>query len=90
MDKIKVEICCGTACYLLGAANLMAVEDEIPESLRDRVEVEARTCLELCEKENLGGAPYVRFNGTEIMAQATSEKVLERIAELAGGDGQDA
>ena len=90
MDKIKVEICCGTACYLLGAANLMAVEDEIPESLRDRVEVEARTCLALCEKENLGGAPYVRFNGTEIMAQATSEKVLERIAEFAGGDGRDA
>ncbi len=30
MDKIKVEICCGTACYLLGAANLMSIEDEIP------------------------------------------------------------
>ena len=51
MDKIKVEICCGTACYLLGAANLMSIEDEIPAELRDKVEVEARTCLELCEKE---------------------------------------
>ena len=85
MDKIKVEICCGTACYLLGAANLMSIEDEIPAELRDKVEVEARTCLELCEKENLGGAPYVRFNGEEIMAQATNEKVLARIAELVGG-----
>ena len=78
MDKIKVEICCGTACYLLGAANLMSIEEEIPAEFRDKVEVEARTCLELCEKENLGGAPYVRFNGEEIMAQATNEKVLAR------------
>lgn len=85
MDKIKVEICCGTACYLLGAANLMSLEDELPDALRDRVDIEARTCLELCEKENLGGAPYVRFNDAEIMAQATPEKVIERIAELAGG-----
>ena len=44
MDKIKVEICCGTACYLLGAANLMSIEDEIPAEFRDKVEVEARTC----------------------------------------------
>ena len=80
MDKIKVEICCGTACYLLGAANLMSIEDEIPAEFRDKVEVEARTCLELCEKENLGGAPYVRFNGEEIMAQATNEKVLAKPA----------
>ena len=85
MDKVKVEICCGTACYLLGAANLMSIEDDLPAELRGKVEVEARTCLELCEKENLGGAPYVRFNDTEIMAQATPEKVLARIAELAGG-----
>ena len=60
-------------------------EDEIPAEFRDKVEVEARTCLELCEKENLGGAPYVRFNGEEIMAQATNEKVLARIEELLGG-----
>ena len=85
MEKVKVEICCGTACYLLGAANLMSIEDEIPAEFRGRVEIEARTCLELCERENLGGAPYVRFNDTEIMSQATPEKVLARIAELAGG-----
>ena len=82
MDKVKVEICCGTACYLLGAANLMSIEDDLPAELRGKVEVEARTCLELCEKENLGGAPYVRINDTEIMAQATPEKLTARIGEL--------
>ena len=85
MEKVKVEICCGTACYLLGAANMMDLEDQLPAEWRDRVEVEAKTCLELCEKENFGGAPYVRINGTEIMSQASPEKLLARIGELLMG-----
>ncbi len=85
MDKVKVEICCGTACYLLGAANMMDIEDRLPAEWRGKVDVEARTCLELCEMENLGGAPYVRINDKEIMSQATPEKLLTRIGELVGG-----
>ncbi len=90
MDNVKVEICCGTACYLLGAANLMSIEDSLPEYCRGKVEIEAKSCLELCEKEHLGGAPYVRFNDTEIMSQATPEKVLARIEELVGGAPENA
>ena len=85
MNMIKVEICCGTACYLLGAAKLMNLEEMLPEECRGRVEVEAKTCLELCERDNLGGAPYVRFNGSEIMSQATPEKVIARVRELLEG-----
>ena len=85
MTTIKVEICCGTACYLLGAAKMMNIEDQISEECRGRVDIEAKTCLELCERDNLGGAPYVRFNGSEIMSQATPEKVLARIRELVEG-----
>jgi NADH:ubiquinone oxidoreductase subunit E len=85
MEKVKVEICCGTACYLLGAANMMNIEDQLPAEWHDKVEVEAKTCLELCERENLGGAPYVRINDMEIMSQATPEKLLARIGELVGG-----
>lgn len=85
MNTIKVEVCCGTACYLLGAAKLMNLEEMLPEECRGRVEVEAKTCLELCERDNLGGAPYVRFNGSEIMSQATPEKVVARIREMVEG-----
>jgi len=85
MNSVKIEICCGTACYLLGAANMMSIEDQLPAEWRGKVEVEAKTCLELCERENLGGAPYVRINGTEIMSQATPEKLLTRIGELIEG-----
>ena len=82
---IKIEICCGTACYLLGAANMMNIEDQLPADWRGKVEVEAKTCLELCERDNLGGAPYVRINDTEIMSQTTPEKLLTRIGELIEG-----
>lgn len=85
MKRVKVEICCGTACYLLGSAKLVTIEESLPENLRNLVDVEARTCLDLCERDNLGGAPYVRFNSSEVMAQATPERVLKRIAELAEG-----
>lgn len=85
MDKIKIELCCGTACYVLGAARLLSLEDELPEDIRARVEIESRPCLNLCERENLGGAPYVRVNGTEVIAQASPEKVKNRILELLEG-----
>ena len=87
MEKVKVEICCGTACYLLGAEKLMNIEDALPEECRGKVEIEARTCLDLCERDNLGGAPYVLFNGEEIMDRATPERVTARILELVEGIG---
>lgn len=90
MEKVKVEICCGTACYLLGAATLMNLEDSLPADIRDRVSVEARPCLDLCEREKLEGAPFVRFNGTEVMGKASLEKVLARIVELAAEVGRHA
>jgi len=82
---IKVEICCGTACYLLGAAKMMNLGESLPECCRGRVEVEARTCLGMCERDSLGGAPYVRFNAAEVMSRATPEKVVARILQLVEG-----
>jgi NADH:ubiquinone oxidoreductase subunit E len=85
MQKVKIEVCCGTACYLLGAANLMKLEDNLPENLKGRIDVQARPCLELCERDNLAGAPYVRINDIEIMSNANVEKVVKRLTELVEG-----
>lgn len=84
MNKVKVEICCGTACYLLGAARLMELEQTLPDDLKDCVEFEARTCLKKCEDDRLGGAPYVCFNGVEFMGNATPDAVLAKCRELLG------
>jgi NADH:ubiquinone oxidoreductase subunit E len=85
MKKVKIEVCCGTACYLLGAANLMELEDKLPEGLKELVDIQASPCLELCERDNLGGAPYVRINGTEIMSNANVEKLIKRLSGLIEG-----
>ena len=85
MKKVKIEVCCGTACYLLGAANLMELEDKLPEGLKELVDIQASPCLELCERDNLGGAPYVRINGMEIMSNANVEKLIKRLSGLIEG-----
>ncbi len=82
MKKVTVEICCGTTCYLLGSSNLLNLENELPPEWRDMVDVKALPCLNLCETQNLGGAPFVRINESEIMAQATLETLKQRVAEL--------
>ena len=84
MEKVKIEICCGTACYLLGAAALMELEESLPADLKDKVEFEAKSCLGACEDDRLGGAPFVRFNGTEMMSKATPGKVVDKIREILG------
>ena len=85
MDKIKVEICCGTTCYLLGAGKLLALESELPAPWRPRVEFVAIPCLERCERENLGQAPFARVAG-RIIANANAERLLNELSALLEAD----
>ena len=36
MNKMKLEICTGTTSYLLGAADLLDVLENLPDSLKDK------------------------------------------------------
>ncbi|MBR2362932.1 MAG: NAD(P)H-dependent oxidoreductase subunit E [Spirochaetaceae bacterium] len=84
MKKIKVSICTGTACFVMGASEIMLLEEELSPELRDMVEIEGVTCLDLCKDAACGKAPFVRIND-EILAQATLLSVLEKIQQLANG-----
>lgn len=81
-EKIKVIICSGTACYVMGASDILLLEEELPAGLKDRVSVEGATCLGYCRDGKNGKAPYVLING-ELMSQATLPAVLARIEEIA-------
>lgn len=76
--KIKIEICCGTACYMLGAAELLRLETIMPEDWKEIVDISAIPCLEACSDDNLGGTPFVRIDG-ELMSNATVESVCDKI-----------
>lgn len=83
MEKIKVSICTGTACFVMGASELMLLEEELPPELKDKVEVEGITCFEVCKNASCGKAPFVQING-ETVPQATIPVVLEKIHQIAG------
>ena len=71
MKKIKVSICTGTACFVMGASEIMLLEEELTV-----------TCLELCKNSEYGKAPFVKIND-EVVSQATLPLVLEKIRQLA-------
>lgn len=86
-DKIKIEICCGTTCYLLGGADLLHLEAKLPDEWKDLVDISAVPCLSSCTTDNLGGAPFVRIDGT-IIPRASVESICECLFELIKGQGR--
>lgn len=77
-DKVQVQICVGTACHIMGAADLITIEDLVAEPLREYIEVKGVSCLDLCRDESKGKPPFVIING-ETISEATLDKVLHRI-----------
>ncbi|MEN6356710.1 MAG: NAD(P)H-dependent oxidoreductase subunit E [Armatimonadota bacterium] len=86
MDKIKVKICAGTTCYLMGGMYLQSLEDHLEPDIKCLVEIEGMRCLGLCKGENYGKAPFVMIN-EEVVSEASLPVVIERINLLARGEG---
>ena len=86
-NKIKVEICLGTTCYVLGSFRLSALEEPLPPEFKARVEVVGCACLDVCHDRNYGNAPFVRIDEKRIVDNATIEKVIDILREeyFAGG-----
>ena len=82
MKKIKVSICTGTACYVMGASELLLLEEMLPENLKDKVEIEGVTCLEKCKSAGIGKskAPFVMVDD-ELISSATVQSVIAKIEE---------
>ena len=84
MEKIKVSICTGTACFVMGASKLQELESFIPPQYRDKVDIKANTCLDLCKNATYMKAPFVKIDG-EIISEATVEKVVRAIESKING-----
>ncbi len=86
MDKIKVKICCGTSCFVMGASQIQVLEFEPPADIKDKIEIEESRCLNYCHntaaKYNHG--PFVEVNG-ELIEEANFEKVVNKIREIING-----
>ena len=80
MEKVTVKICLGTACFVMGGAELQDLADILPAKYGNKVTVEGSTCLELCSEE-YSKAPFAIVNDV-VIEKATKEKVLSKIEEL--------
>lgn len=73
---IKVKICCGTSCYIMGSSELISLD---LSKFKD-VEIEGTTCMNLC-KDIKKRPPYVVVND-ELYSQVTPEKLISILEEL--------
>lgn len=71
MKKLRVEVCIGTSCYLLGAQDLIDAIEEMPDSEKEMIDLVGATCLKSC-----GKGPNVRINGITI-PNVTPEHLIE-------------
>jgi NADH:ubiquinone oxidoreductase subunit E len=81
MKKIKVTVCTGTACFVMGASDLMLLKEKLPEELRDKVEVVGCTCMNECKGDKNGMPPYVKI-GDEVMYAANIPDIITRLSEI--------
>ena len=92
-EKIDVQICVGTTCYVLGASDLLTLESYLTPDLREKITLRGSPCLGLCRS---GGPrpPFVLIDGGE-HGEVTVRRLLrlieERVQEKGGfhaGDGK--
>lgn len=79
MKKVLVEICVGTACYVMGASELMLIEDYLTPEQKERVEIKGTTCLDVCQHSEQGKAPFVRIDG-QIYDRVNVRSLVDLIA----------
>ena len=83
---MKVKVCVGSHCTLLGSMNILDQLDDLKEIIGEDLDnyndedldVEAIKCLGFCKNTDSKVAPIVVIDG-EPMYNATSQNVMEKI-----------
>ncbi len=83
MKKVTVKICSGTSCFVMGAAQIQALEFTPPADIADKIEIVEVRCMNLCKdiKTKYNKGPFVMVND-ELIEEATFEKVVTKIREI--------
>lgn len=82
--KVLLEVCVGTACFVMGSSNLLEdLREDMPDELRQVVDIRPIRCLDLCKAKKGSNAPFVQIN-KEPMEKASFHKVIEKLKEVAG------
>lgn len=80
MSKVKVDVCVGTHCTMMGAMNIIELIDDMKQEYPEHdIEVHTIKCFDACKVADV--APIVKINGDTIH-NATSERVMEKIMDV--------
>lgn len=78
MAKRKITVCAGTACYVLGGANLLMLAENLPKEIKNDVEITGSPCLGLCQNNSKNKPPFVMIDDLAI-SEASIEKILHEL-----------
>ena len=76
MQPVKVELCAGTACHLMGAQQLLTAIEALKRESGQKIQVKLTHCLGACDR-----GPNARINGT-LYSKVTEEQLLATVNEL--------
>ncbi|TRX71115.1 NAD(P)H-dependent oxidoreductase subunit E [Carboxylicivirga sp. M1479] len=82
--KYKVQICCGTMCYIMGGAELHLLNESLPSSLKNKVSVEGIPCFGKCDKHEKSH-PCVLING-QVLNNASTQKIVNHLLTIEQND----
>ena len=90
MKKIKVQICTGTTCFVMGGADLLLLEDVVTETwgkygvtkelFNEKVDFSGLACSDACHQPDQK-PPFALINGT-LLPEATIAMLLEQLKPL--------
>ena len=76
--KITVKICMGTACYVMGGAELATLAEYLNPKQLECVEIKGVPCIDSCFDRKDKKPPFVMV-GEVMVAEANINKVKEEI-----------
>ena len=86
MKKHKVDICTGTTCFVMGGSELLLLEEQLPDDLKEVTKINGSPCIGICKHADYGKAqadhaPFVQIDG-EVVDEASIQKVVDHLRRL--------
>jgi len=79
MNKIAVEICYGTLCFVMGGEVFETLQERLPEEVKQMVTLKGMVCPGYChQQDKYGKPPFVRVRD-RLISEANPQKIIECI-----------
>ena len=77
--KIEVKICMGTACYVMGGAELATLSEYLTAKQLECVDIKGTPCIDSCFNKEGNKRPPFAYVGNVMISEANINKIKEEI-----------